>query len=111
MALSVEMMIFHKHLDVVRSAFLVAVSPGIRCGRPQRSGCWSKCRYSSCCPVTTSVTECADSILSKAVDTSWYALSSCVTCGGMWAHGLQRCLYGAALVTSGWLVMLVTLVA
>jgi hypothetical protein len=40
MALSVEMMIFHKHLDVVRSAFLVAVSPGIRCGRPQRSGCW-----------------------------------------------------------------------
>jgi hypothetical protein len=76
-----------------------------------RSGHWSKCRYSSFCPVATSVIECADSIVDKAVAMSWYTLSSCVNCGGMWGRGLRRGLYGAALVTSGWLVVLVNLVS
>jgi hypothetical protein len=53
-----------------------------------RSGRWSSCLYSSCCPVAISVIGYALLILGRGVAKSWYACSSWVTCGGACARGL-----------------------
>jgi hypothetical protein len=55
-----------------------------------RSGLCNSWRYSSCWHVATSLTLYALLILGSGVARSWYARSSCVTCGGRCPLGLRR---------------------